>query len=188
MKSRYQGLRVLGTLALVLAWIILILGLLAAFGSWRAAQSVGDRLDLSTMTWAWLAVIPGLLLAIFGFIEFYIIGKVLHLLVGVDSTTLNVQQKLAMPAVADATPGGGAEISGELKRQAKLIASNLEATQALQKQMASLSSRLSSQMLAAPAAAAAVLPAAESAISQVANESAVISEHVVAEVIEQASE
>lgn len=184
MKSRYQGLRVLGTLALILAWVILILSLLAAFGSWRAAQSVGARFDVSTMGWAWLAIVPGVLLAILGFIGFYVIGKVLHLLVGVDNTTLNMQQKLASPPVTEAAPGAGAEISGELKRQAKLIASNLEATEALQKQLASLSNRLSNQMVAAPAVAVASLPAAEASLSQ----AAAVSEHVVAEVIEQASE
>ncbi|MEI2689302.1 MAG: hypothetical protein V9H69_06135 [Anaerolineae bacterium] len=41
MKSRYQGLRGFGTLALVIAWILLILGILAAIGTWLGTQLAG---------------------------------------------------------------------------------------------------------------------------------------------------
>ena len=181
MTSRYQSLRVFGTLAVIIAWVILIVGLLAAFGSWRAAQSVAAALEVSNTQMTWLAALPGILVAILGFIEFYAIGKVLHLLVDVDGATQDVQRKLSAPIVAESAPGAGAEISGELKRQAKLIASNLEATQALQKQISSLSTRLAAQ---------AALPTPATVIAPVAHPlsaTPMLDEHIVAEVIEEAS-
>ncbi|MFZ2361093.1 MAG: hypothetical protein WA040_17260 [Anaerolineae bacterium] len=141
MKSRYQGLRGFGTLALIIAWILLILGILAGIGAWLGINSLATALDLSNVGWSIFAAIPGVLFGLLGFIQFYIIGKVLHLLVDLDNTTLNVQEKVQSPAASAASGDAGAEISGELKRQAKLIASNLEATQSLQQQIGSLQAR-----------------------------------------------
>jgi len=153
-KSRYQGLRSFGTLALVIAWILLILGILAAIGTWLGLSSLATQLTGQRAGWAIFSALPGLFFAILAFIQFYIIGKVLHLLVDLDDTALDVQQKVQTPA---ATAAGASEapadISGELKRQAKLIASNLEATQALQQQLSSIQGRIGA--VAAPAAAAA---------------------------------
>lgn len=149
MKSRYQGLRAFGTLALIIAWIILILGILAAVGTWLGINTLATELTGRSAGWSFFAAIPGLFFAIMGFIQFYIIGKVLHLLVDMDGTVLDVREKVQTPAAAAAGDGSG-EISGELKRQAKLIASNLEATQSLQQQLGSLQSRIGG--LAAPPA------------------------------------
>ena len=111
--------------------------------------------------------LPGLLFGFLGFIQFYIIGKVLHLLVDLDNTTLNVQEKVQSQSGPAASVDAGAEISGELKRQAKLIASNLEATQSLQQQIGSLQARAGS--LPAPVApAAAVVTVVEEAASSAA--------------------
>jgi hypothetical protein len=155
-KSRYQGLRGFGTLALIIAWILLILGILAGVGAWLGINSLTQALDVSGGGWSFFAAIPGLLFGIMGFIQFYIIGKVLHLLVDMDETILDVQQKVQAPAASAASTDAGAEISGELKRQAKLIASNLEATQGLQQQIGSLQSRIGALAAPAPMAAAAV--------------------------------
>lgn len=159
MKSRYQGLRAFGTLALIIAWIVLILGILAAIGTWLGISNVATQLTGQSAGWSIFAAIPGLLFAIMGFIQFYIIGKVLHLLVELDGTVLDVQDKVKTPAAA-ATSDAGAEISGELKRQAKLIASNLEATQSLQQQVGSLQSRIGGLATPAPATVSAPEPPA----------------------------
>jgi hypothetical protein len=150
-KSRYQGLRAFGTLALIIAWIVLILGILAAVGTWLGINAVATELNWQSAGWSFFAAIPGLIFAIMGFIQFYIIGKVLHLLVDLDGTVLDVQDKVRAPEASAAANDSGAEISGELKRQAKLIASNLEATQSLQQQIGSLQSRIGSLPAPAPA-------------------------------------
>jgi hypothetical protein len=156
-KSRYQGLRAFGTLALVIAWLLLILGVLAAIGTWLGINSLATQLTGKSAGWSFMAAIPGLLFAILAFIQFYIIGKVLHLLVDLDSTALDVQQKVQAPAASATDGDGAAEISGELKRQAKLIASNLEATQALQQQLSSIQARIGGAVAAPPIAAPAVV-------------------------------
>lgn len=177
MKSRYQGLRGFGTLALVIAWILLILGILAAIGTWLGLSSLATQLTGQSAGWTIFSALPGLLFAILAFVQFYIIGKVLHLLVDLDATALDVQQKVQTP-VAAAGPGEAtADISGELKRQAKLIASNLEATQALQQQLSSIQSRIGA--VATPAAVAA--PAAPSRSSMTAEEVATVVAAVVVE-------
>ena len=160
MKSRYQGLRGFGTLALIIAWILLILGILAGIGAWLGINSLTTALDVPNAGWSIFAAIPGLLFGLVGFIQLYIIGKVLHLLVDLDATTLDVQAKVQAPAASAGATDAGAEISGELKRQAKLIASNLEATQSLQQQIGSLQSRIGG-LLAPPAAGSATVQAAE---------------------------
>ena len=152
MKSRYQGLRGFGTLALIIAWILLILGILAGIGAWLGINSLTTALDVPNAGWSIFAAIPGLLFGIVSFIQLYIIGKVLHLLVDLDATTLDMQQKVQAPSSSAGAADAGAEISGELKRQAKLIASNLEATQGLQQQVSSLQSRIGG-LLAPPASA-----------------------------------
>jgi hypothetical protein len=165
-KSRYQGLRGFGTLALIIAWILLILGILAGIGAWLGINSLTTALDVPNAGWSIFAAIPALLFGILSFIQFYIIGKVLHLLVDLDATTLDVHQKVQTPAASAGATDAGAEISGELKRQAKLIASNLEATQSLQQQVGSLHSRIGG-MIAAPAVASAAVQGAE-AVSEMA--------------------
>jgi hypothetical protein len=159
-KSRYQGLRGFGTLALIIAWILLILGILAGIGAWLGINSLTTALDVPNAGWSIFAAVPALLFGILSFIQFYIIGKVLHLLVDLDATTLEVHQKVQTPSASDAAADAGAEISGELKRQAKLIASNLEATQSLQQQVGSLQSRIGG-LIAPPAAASATVEAVE---------------------------
>lgn len=166
MKSRYQGLRAFGTIALIIAWFLLILGILSAVGTWLGINALSRQLTTDGTGaggLSFVAALPPLLFGIFGFIQFYIIGKVLRLLVDLDETALDVQQKVQTPVAAAPGGDGGADISGELKRQAKLISSNLEATQALQQQIGSIQARIGA--VPAVAAQAALPPATDEAAS-----------------------
>lgn len=165
MKSRYNSLRTIGTLALILAWVILILGILAGVASWIGLRSVqnllnGFDLNVSLGPLPILGVLPGLLWGILGFLVYYAIGKTLHLLVDVDERTIQLRQSADQPAVASDSL---TEASGEMKRQAKLIAANLEATQDIQRQLASLESRLGVSTAVVPAAAAGTVAAVAAA-------------------------
>ena len=44
MKSRYQNLRRIGTLSLILAWIVLVLGILSALGVSLGLNQLGNSL------------------------------------------------------------------------------------------------------------------------------------------------
>ena len=147
MKSHYRNLHRIGTLSLVLAWIVLILGLLWTVAVWLGLSQFGKFLqtnfDQSVGPIPLIATLPTLFFVLLGFLQFYVIGKVLHLLVELDERTATAPA--APPAVVPAAPEAAPEISGELNRQSKLITSNLEATQALQQQVTSLMTRLSGQ-------------------------------------------
>jgi hypothetical protein len=148
-KSRYRNLHRIGTLSLILAWIMLIVGILSAIGVFAGLSQVGNfvRENFDSPGGIGpvplLAALPSLLIAILVFLQFYIIGKVLHLLVDLDERTTAGAPAAQPVATAAPSTDGATDISGELNRQAKLIASNLEATQGLQQQIASLQSRLS---------------------------------------------
>lgn len=132
-----------GTFALIIAWLVLILGIAGAVSVWLGVQSLTRSLEIDRgVLPSLLTALPLLLFGILGFIQFYIIGKVLRLLVDIDENTLNLQQQTQSPVAVTTTGAGSAEISGELKRSAKLIAANLEATQGLQQQVMSLHQRL----------------------------------------------
>lgn len=152
MKSRYQGLHFIGTLSLILAWVLLILAIIAAIGAFAALGGLRSVLAEYNITLpgalSWGAAIPALLWGLGSFLVFYSLGKTLHLLVDLDNTTRLMAEK----PEAQATPVADAnlEISGELKRQATLIASTLEATQGLQKQVAQLETKVAAPALPAP--------------------------------------
>ncbi len=46
MKSRYNGLRTIGTLALILAWVVLILGIVFGVATWLGLGAFQNALDL----------------------------------------------------------------------------------------------------------------------------------------------
>lgn len=179
MKSRYNALRTIGTLALILAWVVLILGIVFGITTWLGLSAVqnalsGFDLNVSLGPLPILGVIPGLLWGILGFLVYYAIGKTLHLLVDMDERTLQLNAAVAQPAAAD---DSGSEMSGELKRQAKLISANLEATQDIQRQLAAIESKMGVSPAVAPAAAiaagaAAVAVAAGEDVSEVVEETA----------------
>lgn len=176
MKSRYQGLRVFGTIAVIIAWVLLILGILGAIGAWQGINSLSRQLTTAGTAagaWSLAAALPLLLAGVFGFIQFYIIGKVLRLLVDLDETTLGVHEKVQQAAPSAAAADNSTDISGELKRQAKLIASNLEATQSLQQQVSSLHTRIAGPSVpAAVATPTAAVMAAQETVAAVASEAA----------------
>lgn len=146
MRSRYRVLHTLGTLSLILAWVLLILGIVGAIGSSMFLGGFVDSIN-SLLGGAFTlprslslaGVIPALLWGIAGFLQFFVIGKVLQLLVDMDETTLGIAQSAKQaPEASSQEP----EISGELKRQAKLIAATLESTQQLQQQVAGLEAKM----------------------------------------------
>ncbi len=173
MKSRYQNLRRIGTLSVILAWIVLVLGILSAIGVWLGLSQLSNYLQTTFDYQGFfpspiLAALPGLLIAVLVFLQFYVIGKVLQLMVGLDERTPVAQQVTQPAATTAVSTDADTEISGELNRQSKLIASNLEATQGLQQQLASLQARLSGT----PASSAVAVPAAVGAAVTGATESA----------------
>lgn len=152
MKSRYQGLRFIGTLSLVLAVVLLIIAVIAAIGVFAALGGLRSTLAEYNITLpgvlSWGAAIPALVWGLASFLVFYSLGKTLHLLVDLDNTT----RSMAAKPEAQAAPAADAnvQISDELKRQATLITSTLEATQGLQMQVAQLETKVAAPALAAP--------------------------------------
>jgi hypothetical protein len=92
MTSRYGILRTFGWLSIALAVILLILGIVGAIWGWSTVSSfvsagVGLPASLS-----FAGALPPLLFGLWGFFQFFVIGKVLHLLVDMDDS---VQKALA---------------------------------------------------------------------------------------------
>ncbi len=108
MKSRYGVLRTLGTLSIILAWVLLILGVavgvVAWFGISQIMTTLMNAIDLPEGLQALGTVgplaglVPALLWGIGGFVQFFVIGKVLHLLVDVDDRSTNMAQELKRQA------------------------------------------------------------------------------------------
>jgi hypothetical protein len=94
-------LRTLGTLSIILAWILLILGIAAAiFGSWGISQLL-RAIDLPQPfagMGSLLGILPPLFWGIAGFLQFFVIGKVLQLLVGLDDAAIGMSNDLARQA------------------------------------------------------------------------------------------
>lgn len=92
MTSRYGILRTFGWLSIALAVILLILGIGGAIWGWSTLNnfvSAGVGLPGSLPL---AGAVPPLLLGLLGFFQFFVIGKVLHLLVDMDDS---VQKALA---------------------------------------------------------------------------------------------
>ncbi len=86
MTSRYGILRTLGWLFIVLAVILLILGIGGAIFGWSIVNnfiSAGVGLPGSLTL---VGALPPLLIGVWGFLQFFVIGKVLHLLVDLDDS------------------------------------------------------------------------------------------------------
>ena len=138
MKSRYGALHTIGTISVILAWVLLVLGVIAAISAWLGLRGLLNTLEVSAGIVPLTAALPPLLLGIIGFLQFYVLGKVLHLLVDLDDRTVGMTADLKKAQSGDAAE----EISGELKRQATLIASTLESTQQIKEQVAGIEARL----------------------------------------------
>lgn len=101
MKSRYGVLRTLGTLSIILAWILLILGIAAAIFGWWGIGQLLRAIDLPQPLAGLgplMGVLPPLLWGIAGFLQFFVVGKVLQLLVGLDDTTIGMSNELTRQA------------------------------------------------------------------------------------------
>lgn len=104
MKSRYGVLRTLGTLSIILAWVLLILGVavgvFAWFGISQIMTTLMNAIDLPEGLQALGTVgplaglLPALLWGIGGFLQFFVIGKVLHLLVELDDRSTSMAQEI----------------------------------------------------------------------------------------------
>jgi hypothetical protein len=107
-KSSFGVLRTLGTLSIVLAWVLLILGiavaLLAWFGISQILSQLMNAIDLpeglsAISTLGPLAgLLPPLLWGIGGFLQFFVIGKVLHLLVALNDRSESMAQEIKRQA------------------------------------------------------------------------------------------
>lgn len=93
MKSRYGFLRALGSLSVAIAWILLILGVLAAVGGWMGMTAFRRAVDVPA-AFTLVGIVPPLIFAVSSFLWFYIVGKVLKLLVDMDDTTMDLSKTL----------------------------------------------------------------------------------------------
>jgi hypothetical protein len=107
-KSRFGVLRTLGTLSIVLAWVLLILGIAVALIAWFGISQLMDQLmsaidlpqGLSVLSTVGplAGLLPPLLWGIGGFLQFFVIGKVLHLLVAMDDRSESMAQEIKRQA------------------------------------------------------------------------------------------
>jgi hypothetical protein len=107
-KSRFGVLRTLGTLSIVLAWVLLILGMAVALIAWFGISQLMDQLmsaidlpqGLSVLSTVGplAGLLPPLLWGIGGFLQFFVIGKVLHLLVAMDDRSESMAQEIKRQA------------------------------------------------------------------------------------------
>jgi len=138
MKSRYGALHTIGTLAVILAWVLLALGVIAFLATWLGLGGLLRSLEVSAGAIPLTVALPGLLLGIIGFLQFYVLGKTLQLLVGLDDTTRGITADLKKVQPGDSAQ----EISGELNRQAKLISETVETTRQIKDQVANIETML----------------------------------------------
>lgn len=98
MKSRYGVLRTLGTLSIVWAVILLLLGITSGILGWWGLAQLLPAIDLPEGVGgaanAVAFAIP-FLWGLAGFLQFFVIGKVLHLLVGLDDAAVSMSTELA---------------------------------------------------------------------------------------------
>jgi lipopolysaccharide export LptBFGC system permease protein LptF len=92
MDRRFTALRVIGTILKVLAWIALILGLLAAIGSLVLGFTLNDQLGISGLDvggpLAGIALfIAILVVAVLQFLFFYAAGEFLYLFLSIEENS-----------------------------------------------------------------------------------------------------
>ena len=118
MEYRYKGLRLIGWLAQVMAWVVLILSVLAALGLLFSMRDVWPGLRYAGRNWTGVLLLP---IGVYFFLQLYVIGAVLMLLTDLElntrrSTSLSEQllkqhrdmasamQKASRPATVEMTP------------------------------------------------------------------------------------
>jgi hypothetical protein len=92
MDRRFTALRVIGTIFKVLAWISLILGLLASIGALVTGFLLSDSqgllgLDLNGPLAGIAVFIVALIIAVFSFLSLYAVGESVYLILAVEENT-----------------------------------------------------------------------------------------------------
>jgi hypothetical protein len=107
-KSRFGVLRTLGTLSIILAWVLLILGIAVALVAWfgigqlmnqlMSAIDLPEGLGVLSTVGPLAGLLPPLFWGIGGFLQFFVIGKVLQLLVAMDDRSEAIAQEVKRQA------------------------------------------------------------------------------------------
>jgi len=115
MDRRFTALRVIGTVFKILAWISLILGLLAAILALIAGFTMGGQQELLGVNLggplaAIAAFIVTLIISIFNFLMLYAVGDAVYLALAIEENTrrtayLMQQQYMGYQAGYPAQPG-----------------------------------------------------------------------------------
>jgi hypothetical protein len=92
MERRFTALRIIGTVLKIIAWLMLILGILAAIGSLIAGFALTDQLGISTLNvggpLAGIAMfVVVLVVAILQFLAFYAGGEFIYLFLAIEENT-----------------------------------------------------------------------------------------------------
>ena len=90
-------LRRIGTLSLVLAWVLLAIGIIAAIAMWITLGGIAKSIAAIPGSISLVGAVPSLLFGIGNFLQFFVLGKVLHLLVDVDERTQGITRQLEKP-------------------------------------------------------------------------------------------
>jgi hypothetical protein len=108
-SNRYRGLRIIGLIAIVLGWIVLIVGLIVALVFLtRPAGSAGVWLNGSNLTG--MLILPLVLLTV---VQLFVTGSVLKLLVELEhNTRVNTQTLEGITRLVDAKVKAATESSG----------------------------------------------------------------------------
>jgi hypothetical protein len=114
MSRQFTALRVIGTICKILAWMCLILGLLAAIGALLAGFAVGNELGLTTLPiggpLGGIAACVGLLVvALVTFLLFYAAGEAVYLSLCIEENTRRAayyiqQQQMSAEGIYPSSP------------------------------------------------------------------------------------
>lgn len=106
MSRQFTALRVVGTIFKVLAWLVLILGLLAAVGALLFGFALNEQLGIPSFDVGGpLAGIAGfvvsLVIAVLNFLLLYAVGETIYLFLSIEENTRRtayfIQQQYAPP-------------------------------------------------------------------------------------------
>lgn len=98
--SSHENLRRIGTLSQILAWVLLVIGVVAAIGLWMTLNGLSQTITAIPGSIALVGAVPSLLFGIGNFLQFFVLGKVLHLLVDVEGTTQQISQEMRKQAAS----------------------------------------------------------------------------------------
>jgi len=94
----YGNLRTIGTLSIVLAWVLLVIGVIGAIGVFITLNNIASSIAAIPGSIAIAGVVPTLLFGIGNFLQFFVLGKVLHLLVDLGGTARQISQDVKKQA------------------------------------------------------------------------------------------